>query len=344
MLKKLLGLSPPRAAGQAPGAEGAPDRSATAPDESPPPAPEPLRSADETAGSGVEKETLFAREYQAIEKRFPDLARFLQESGLSIEEKRKAVFELIGICHPPAREAVLRTRLKRLGTDAAKREIAESDLREGIPYSGNIRPFPDIWERALPEIRAHEEAYGAAVFTRTWPSLSRGRALTYYYDNHPPRGRVLHIAPEQELERWARSRNAGFEYRTLGLGRNTDLAEDLTEMRMEDESYDLVICHRVLEHVFDEAAAFAEILRILRPNGWLNVSVPEVMHRPAALEWCYPDATHHDHYRHYGADFESRLSAAGFQVHCEDWLLRQPSERLVSAQVYPLRMYNAHKP
>ena len=180
-----------------------------------------------------------------------------------------------------------------------------------------------------------------------WVPIScRGRALIYYFQHHPPRGRVLHIAPERELEDWFRERQAdgGFSYETVGLGANTDRAEDLTETAFEDDSYDLVICHRVLEHIFDERAALDEVMRILRPGGCFNVSVPESMHLKQTLEWCYPDASHHQHYRQYGADFMDRLNAARFQTVCVDWLMNQSPDRLHEAGVYPLRFYAAVKP
>jgi hypothetical protein len=295
--------------------------------------------------AGVDGDALVARELAAIEARFPELAAYFKNATLQPGERRGILFELIAKHYPSACEAAWRSQLRRIGTEAAEREIAESDLREGIPYSSNVQKFPDIWARALPAVRAHEEAYGAAVFTVKWPSYSRGRALAYYFEHHPPQGRVLHIAPEKELEQWCRGRAAtkGFSYQTVGLGPNTDRAEDLTAMDFADNSYDLIICHRVLEHIFDESRALAEVRRVLRPGGCFNVSVPESMQLSTTLDWCYPDRSHHQHYRQYGADFLSRLNAAGFRADCVDWLLRQSPEQLQSAGVYPMRLYNAFK-
>lgn len=306
----------------------------------------PLEGQAAVEPAPVEPEELFGRELEAMARRFPLLASYLDGTSLPLGERRAVFFDLIADHHPAAKEAAWRTQLRRLGTEAAEREIAESDLREGIPYSSNVKKFDDIWQRALPEIRRHEEAYGAAVFTESWPSYSRGRALAYYFENNPPHGRVLHTAPEREMEDWARARAAdgSFTYETVGLGPNTDRAEDLTAMAYEDESYDLFICHRVLEHIFDEEAAMQEALRILRSGGCFNVSVPESMHLDETLEWCYPDATHHQHYRQYGADFAACLTAAGFEVEVGDWLLQRPAGELRSAGVYPLRIYNAYKP
>jgi hypothetical protein len=283
-----------------------------------------------------------ARELEAMRRRFPALATCLGDAGLAVDAERALFFELIPHVWPSAAEAALRSGLKALDTVAARREIAMSDIREGIPYSSNVRLFPDLWEHALPAIRAHEAAYGGAVFTETWPSLSRGRAMRFYFEHHPPAGRILHVAPEAELERWFRARTTAYE--TLGIGAQNDLAADLTALPQADCHYDLVICRRVLEHVFDERSALAEIRRVLRPGGVLNVSVPESMHLPATLDWHYPDTTHHCHYRQYGADFIDRLTAAGFTVAVGDWLLGRDPEQLRAAGTYPFRFYNATRP
>lgn len=287
----------------------------------------------------IDRATLRRRELNAMATRFPRLKTVLNLQDGDPDKLHREACTLIPLFHRPAAEAAYRSALKIIASPGAHREIALSDLREGIPYSANVRAIPDLWEAARPEVRAHEEAYGAAVFTQAWPSLSRGRAIAYYFSHHIPRGNVLHIAPEPEAEALLRAHVQN--YQTLGLGANTDLAEDLTALPLPDASFDLVICHRVLEHIFDESAALSEMKRILRPGGILNISVPESMHLPEALDWCVPDATHHDHYRQYGSDFARRLGAAGFDVQPRQWLIEQPAERLREAGTYPLRMYNA---
>ncbi len=41
-----------------------------------------------------------------------------------------------------------------------------------------------------------------------------------------------------------------------------------------DNSFDVVICGEVLEHVFDKDAMLKELLRVLRPGGHLLISIP----------------------------------------------------------------------
>ncbi len=49
---------------------------------------------------------------------------------------------------------------------------------------------------------------------------------------------------------------------------------DITALPFEDNSFDIVICSEVLEHIPDDARAMAELVRIVKPGKTLAVSVP----------------------------------------------------------------------
>ena len=56
-------------------------------------------------------------------------------------------------------------------------------------------------------------------------------------------------------------------------GAEAELDEaDLHDLPLADDSVDLVVCAHALTHVPDLAPAFAELVRVLRPNGHLVVS------------------------------------------------------------------------
>lgn len=60
-------------------------------------------------------------------------------------------------------------------------------------------------------------------------------------------------------------------------------AADITALPFAGSSFDHVICSEVLEHIPDEVAAAAELVRILKPGGNLIVSVPRFF--PEKICW-----------------------------------------------------------
>jgi ubiquinone/menaquinone biosynthesis C-methylase UbiE len=78
---------------------------------------------------------------------------------------------------------------------------------------------------------------------------------------------------------------------------------DIQEIDRPDESYDVIICNQILEHVEKDKTAFRELIRILKPNGFLQLTVPRPIVQQITDDWGYPKTDFHGHYRHYGLDF-----------------------------------------
>jgi ubiquinone/menaquinone biosynthesis C-methylase UbiE len=53
----------------------------------------------------------------------------------------------------------------------------------------------------------------------------------------------------------------------LGIPFDTRLCQEASQIELPDESFDLIICSRVLQHVFDWRESVAEFARILKPGG-----------------------------------------------------------------------------
>lgn len=70
------------------------------------------------------------------------------------------------------------------------------------------------------------------------------------------------------------SENAVAAARASGL--DARVIEDAAELPFPDESFDLVVCIEVLEHLFSPDRAAAEIWRVLKPGGRLVASTPNV--------------------------------------------------------------------
>jgi ubiquinone/menaquinone biosynthesis C-methylase UbiE len=89
----------------------------------------------------------------------------------------------------------------------------------------------------------------------------------------------------------ARSRLSFHDHcREHGGGRWLLSVSNITSLPFEDDCFDLVICSEVLEHIFDENTAVKEIIRVLKPNSLLVVSVPRYF--PERICWTLSDAYH----------------------------------------------------
>lgn len=293
---------------------------------------------------------------RALEDRYPALRSF---GFVLTEENAGAVVgfytSYLPLIREESRSAALRSMLQSLidGTSdvevkqAAARAMAQSNLEDGLAERATILADLPQWQAEAARL---ETAYGAPLITQSWRDADRGLTLRHYFSAHTEmlRGKdILHFAPEGGLESWLRAEQAAIgikSYITTDGQHAANEHHDITGTSLAGASFDLVICHRVMEHVLDDTAGFAELYRILRPGGLLSFSVPQAPQRPATAEWAIPDTSHDGHVRQYGADLTDRMKAAGFDVTPEPWLLNRPHDELRANHAYPMRLYHAQKP
>lgn len=178
-------------------------------------------------------------------------------------------------------------------------------------------------------------------------SLERHRLLWIYLKEETnflttPQ-KVLHIAPEQCFYgRFKKFKH--LDYTTADLNSPlADLSFDVQQIPLPDNTYDVILCNHVLEHVPDDLQALRELYRILKPGGWAIMQVPlnpeweKTLEDPTITD---PDERHrlfgqYDHVRMYGRDYPERLLKTGFQVETIDYS-QKISEELFKKYALPV--------
>jgi SAM-dependent methyltransferase len=163
-------------------------------------------------------------------------------------------------------------------------------------------------------------------------SLERHRALAICAGQEPLfEGKdVLHFAPEPSLTAFIRGKGVK-NYKTCDLFKpDVDYRIDICAIDLPDQSFDVVLCLHVLEHVPDDRKAMSELRRILRPSGIAIIMVPmeegldETYENPAIVSEA--DRLIHfgqeDHVRYYGRDLRDRLRGAKFSI--REWVSKEP--------------------
>ena len=158
-------------------------------------------------------------------------------------------------------------------------------------------------------------------------SLERHRMAWVFFLKHTnlldgtPK-RMLHVAPELTIEERLQHISS-IDYLTADLVPHRAMEQmDITDIHHPDESFDVVYCSHVLEHVADDRKAMREFHRVLTSTGWAVILVPikgdttfedPSVTTPEDRERVFGQ---HDHVRIYGPDFKDRLEEAGFRVQC----------------------------
>jgi SAM-dependent methyltransferase len=171
-------------------------------------------------------------------------------------------------------------------------------------------------------------------------SLERHRLLWLYLKNKTDfftaPHKMLHIAPEQCFFKLFRVQK-NLDYTTADLNSPiADVKMDLHHAPFQDNTFDVIFCNHVLEHVEDDAQCMRELYRIMKPGGWGIFQVPMDSSREKTYEdkniVTEEDREKHfwqkDHLRLFGLDYKDRLAAAGFGVKADDYINSLSAEEI----------------
>ncbi|MGI9308108.1 MAG: class I SAM-dependent methyltransferase [Gammaproteobacteria bacterium] len=135
--------------------------------------------------------------------------------------------------------------------------------------------------------------------------------------------RLLEVAPWWSLARKFSVLDT-VDYAGLDLKHHSpfvNVVGNISNTPLQTDSFDAALCIHVLEHVDDDANAMRELYRVLKPGGWVLVSVPLLLDEGTREDPSVTDPQERKrlfgetgHVRFYGTDFIERLKFAGFQV------------------------------
>ena len=172
-------------------------------------------------------------------------------------------------------------------------------------------------------------------------ALERHRLIWLYLERKTDfftrENKMLHIAPELcFMDRFEGLPN--LDYITGDI--ESPLAKvkmDIHQIPFEENTFDVIFCNHVLEHVDDDILAMKEMRRVLKPGGWAILQVP--FFYPLKKE-TYEDKSitsplerekafgQDDHVRMFGEDYGARLTSAGFKVTEDKLVMELPKEEV----------------
>ncbi len=163
-------------------------------------------------------------------------------------------------------------------------------------------------------------------------SLERHRLLWLYLqqktDFFKKNLKVLDIAPMPGLSQKYQE-TSNIDYLSIDLNSPLAMAHmDITQLSLDDNSFDCLLCYHVLEHIPDDRKAISELYRVLKPGGWAIIQVPinpklsKTLEDPTITDSVIREQLfgNKNHVRYYGLDYKDRLEQAGFKVTVDKFL------------------------
>ena len=159
-------------------------------------------------------------------------------------------------------------------------------------------------------------------------SLSRDRRLWQlieenYLINHI---KVLDFSPSRSLYRKWKKQKVTYKATDLSGDFISNNQYDITAIPEGNNTFDLIVCYHILEHVIDDLSAMKELHRVLKFTGTLLVQTPfkrgEIYEDYSIIsaEERLKHFDQEDHVRIYSVEgLKNRLTQSGFEVNVKEF-------------------------
>lgn len=193
-----------------------------------------------------------------------------------------------------------------------------------IKYHGGSKNIPEF-RLKLNLVDSDRDNFGCPFC----PAFDRERHLFMFFDKmnfweQLPHFQILHFAPEKNLsEKIEFLKPDNYIKADYNPSQNDIKRIDATNIPYKTNTYDLIICNHVLEHIPDYLKAISEIHRVLKPQGIAILQTPyskllsknfedENINTDSLREFFYGEK---DHYRIFSEkQFFSDLKDVGFNL------------------------------
>ena len=210
----------------------------------------------------------------------------------------------------------------------------------GLVYAGNAVECP-VCSKTFKKFLPYGRISRANALCPNCLALERHRLMYLYLQEKTnfftADLKVLHVAPEAcFIERFEAMDN--IDYITADI--ESPLAKvkmDIHDIPFDDNTFDVVFCNHVMEHVDDDIRAMSELKRVLKPGGWGIIQIP-IFHPvpdttdedpsisdPKVREQRFGQS---DHVRLYGKDYPQRLEKAGFRVTVDRYVTELAAQKV----------------
>lgn len=142
-------------------------------------------------------------------------------------------------------------------------------------YRGGFKNIP-LWHKKLNCVGSDIDNFGC-IYCK---SSDRERHLFMYFDkinfwSEVKDREIIHFAPEKNLSKKIEQLSPLKYVKADLFPKDRDIHEiDLIDIPYKDESFDILICNHVLEHIPEYFTALREIFRVLKKGGTAILQTP----------------------------------------------------------------------